>query len=234
MSTSTSNDESTQSVATIYPTAVPMLVQDQLTPAPSELLQSVEGTSASPPQSTAVPEEQSSVSISVPAVASAQSSAVPVPVLDVVMADVPTLSAMPERIQFPLDISEPRPVQSATGGAADEAGYDRQIAGQKRSVSPPVSEQDVAMSIESKRKQIKHSRPATPTIKSDENVNRRAEDKLKPVRGGAPTRRYLNDQVTPVLLEGMKLVAREQPENPLEVLGKFLLQRSKAAKSKPM
>ncbi|KAK9491075.1 hypothetical protein V1508DRAFT_463541 [Lipomyces doorenjongii] len=55
------------------------------------------------------------------------------------------------------------------------------------------------------------------------------DDKNKPVRGGAPTRRYLNELITPALLDGVKLVAREQPENPLEVLGKYLIERSKTA-----
>ncbi|KLU92797.1 hypothetical protein MAPG_11760 [Magnaporthiopsis poae ATCC 64411] len=44
---------------------------------------------------------------------------------------------------------------------------------------------------------------------------------------GAPARRYLNTKVTGVLLEGMKLIAKEQPKDPLRVLGEFLLQRSK-------
>lgn len=44
---------------------------------------------------------------------------------------------------------------------------------------------------------------------------------------GAPARRYLNEKVTGVLLEGMKRLAADQPENPLQVLGEFLLQRSK-------
>ena len=62
---------------------------------------------------------------------------------------------------------------------------------------------------------------------------------------GAPARRYLNEKVTGVLLEGMKRLASEQwvlsvqfgkgerltmiqyrPEKPLQVLGEFLLQRS--------
>ncbi|KAK7203540.1 hypothetical protein BZA70DRAFT_67202 [Myxozyma melibiosi] len=50
-----------------------------------------------------------------------------------------------------------------------------------------------------------------------------------PVRGGAPLRRYLNKFVTPALLDGMKLIAREQPNNPLERLAMFLLERSKDA-----
>ncbi|KAL7274704.1 COMPASS (complex proteins associated with Set1p) component [Rhizina undulata] len=40
--------------------------------------------------------------------------------------------------------------------------------------------------------------------------------------GGAPARRYLNDNVTPILLEGMKMLAREQPKDPLLVLAQFL------------
>ncbi|KAJ5874542.1 uncharacterized protein N7529_002972 [Penicillium soppii] len=44
--------------------------------------------------------------------------------------------------------------------------------------------------------------------------------------GGAPARVYLNEKVVPHLLEGMKSVAREQPANPLRVLGEFLLQKS--------
>ncbi|KAH6646372.1 hypothetical protein BKA67DRAFT_584082 [Truncatella angustata] len=44
---------------------------------------------------------------------------------------------------------------------------------------------------------------------------------------GAPARQYLNSKVTGAVLEGMKLVAKEQPRDPLRVLGEFLLQRSK-------
>ncbi|KAI9770319.1 MAG: hypothetical protein M1840_003478 [Geoglossum simile] len=44
---------------------------------------------------------------------------------------------------------------------------------------------------------------------------------------GAPARRYLNEKVTGVLLEGMKNLARDQPKDPLRVLGEYLLQRSR-------
>ncbi|KAF8469581.1 Dpy-30 motif-domain-containing protein, partial [Kalaharituber pfeilii] len=47
--------------------------------------------------------------------------------------------------------------------------------------------------------------------------------------GGAPARQYLNQNVTPYLLEGMKMLAREQPAEPLKVLGEWLIeQHSKA------
>ncbi|KAJ5709576.1 hypothetical protein N7493_009867 [Penicillium malachiteum] len=44
--------------------------------------------------------------------------------------------------------------------------------------------------------------------------------------GGAPARVYLNDKIVPHLLEGMKSVAKDQPANPLRVLGEFLIQKS--------
>lgn len=43
--------------------------------------------------------------------------------------------------------------------------------------------------------------------------------------GGAPARVYLNDNVTPALLDGMRMLAREQPKEPLLVLAEFLRER---------
>jgi hypothetical protein len=40
--------------------------------------------------------------------------------------------------------------------------------------------------------------------------------------GGAPARKYLNEQVTPALLEGMKMLASTQPKEPLLALARFL------------
>ncbi|KAL7792973.1 hypothetical protein V8C37DRAFT_379715 [Trichoderma ceciliae] len=47
-----------------------------------------------------------------------------------------------------------------------------------------------------------------------------------PVHGDS-TRRYLNTKVIGALLEGMKLLAKEKPEDPLRVLGEYLMQRSR-------
>ncbi|KAB8205522.1 Dpy-30 motif [Aspergillus parasiticus SU-1] len=44
--------------------------------------------------------------------------------------------------------------------------------------------------------------------------------------GGAPARVYMNEKIVPYLLEGMKHVTKEQPQNPLRVLGEFLIQKS--------
>ncbi|KAJ9156880.1 hypothetical protein NKR19_g4102 [Coniochaeta hoffmannii] len=49
---------------------------------------------------------------------------------------------------------------------------------------------------------------------------------------GAQVRQYLNSRVTPALLEGMKKVGKEQPSDPLRVLGEFLLQKSKELEGK--
>lgn len=44
--------------------------------------------------------------------------------------------------------------------------------------------------------------------------------------GGSATRKYLNEHVTKHLLEGMKLIAREKPQDPLRVLGEYLINAS--------
>ncbi|KAL7950730.1 hypothetical protein V8C42DRAFT_307358 [Trichoderma barbatum] len=48
---------------------------------------------------------------------------------------------------------------------------------------------------------------------------------------GDSTRRYLNTKVTGALLEGMKLLAKEKPEDPLRVLGEYLIQKSRELES---
>ncbi|KAF3358242.1 hypothetical protein VDGD_03061 [Verticillium dahliae] len=44
---------------------------------------------------------------------------------------------------------------------------------------------------------------------------------------GDPVRQYLNNNVTTVLLDGMKQIAKDKPKDPLRVLGNYLIQRSK-------
>ncbi|GAD99686.1 COMPASS complex subunit Sdc1, putative [Paecilomyces variotii No. 5] len=45
--------------------------------------------------------------------------------------------------------------------------------------------------------------------------------------GGAPARQFMNEKIAPYLLEGMKIVVKDQPSDPLRVLGEFLIQKSK-------
>jgi COMPASS component SDC1 len=49
----------------------------------------------------------------------------------------------------------------------------------------------------------------------------------KPVAHGGPARQFLNQNVTPHLLEGMKYLAVYEPEKPLLWLSEFLKDRSK-------
>ena len=42
-----------------------------------------------------------------------------------------------------------------------------------------------------------------------------------------PVRSYLDSTVVPLVIEGMKLLAKERPANPVEYLGMFLLNNSK-------
>ncbi|KAL2867125.1 DPY30/SDC1 family protein [Aspergillus lucknowensis] len=63
---------------------------------------------------------------------------------------------------------------------------------------------------------------ASDTRAADSNIG--ASNPVRP--GGAPARVYMNEKIVPYLLEGMKNVTKEQPSNPLRVLGEFLIQKS--------
>ncbi|RYP24789.1 hypothetical protein DL765_000335 [Monosporascus sp. GIB2] len=80
------------------------------------------------------------------------------------------------------------------------------------------------------------ARTGTPRIGPEGNTSSRAASQhpdqsfTMPAEApphGAPVRQYLNSKVTGTLLEGMKAIAKEQPKDPLRVLGEFLIQRSK-------
>ncbi|ODV62076.1 Sdc1p ASCRUDRAFT_33017 [Ascoidea rubescens DSM 1968] len=45
------------------------------------------------------------------------------------------------------------------------------------------------------------------------------------ITNGAPVRQYLNSNITPYLLQGLRIIAHEKPNNPLKVLGEFLIQK---------
>ncbi|TKA72204.1 hypothetical protein B0A55_06965 [Friedmanniomyces simplex] len=51
--------------------------------------------------------------------------------------------------------------------------------------------------------------------------------RTQPVAHGGPTRQFLNQHITPHLLEGMKYVAMQEPDKPLLWLSEFLRDRSK-------
>lgn len=58
------------------------------------------------------------------------------------------------------------------------------------------------------------------------------EPEVSPPASGAPTRVWLNKEVSPALLEGMRMLARTKPQDPLRVLGQFLIDRSNEAPAK--
>ncbi|SMN22253.1 similar to Saccharomyces cerevisiae YDR469W SDC1 Subunit of the COMPASS (Set1C) complex, which methylates lysine 4 of histone H3 and is required in chromatin silencing at telomeres [Maudiozyma saulgeensis] len=49
---------------------------------------------------------------------------------------------------------------------------------------------------------------------------------LADIIGGSQVRRYLNENVTPYLLQGMRDIANEQPNEPLRVLGEYLIKEN--------
>lgn len=74
-------------------------------------------------------------------------------------------------------------------------------------------------------------RPVSSTGSVEPVANSRMNSsKMADVIGGSQTRRYLNANVTPFLLAGMRIIATEQPEDPLRRLGEYLIEQSELQK----
>lgn len=56
------------------------------------------------------------------------------------------------------------------------------------------------------------------------------DSSLAHVVGGSQVRKYLNAHVSPYLIKGMKQIATEQPQDPLKVLGEYLIEQSNKLK----
>ncbi|KAF9736230.1 hypothetical protein PMIN03_010629 [Paraphaeosphaeria minitans] len=68
--------------------------------------------------------------------------------------------------------------------------------------------------------------PALASLRNSPHPSGPAQIPVHATLHGAPTRQYLNQHVTPHLLEAMKHLVTEEPEKPLEYLSKWLAQKS--------
>lgn len=106
--------------------------------------------------------------------------------------------------------------------------------------SPPGSHQPHGHSVSMSQvsQQPRHDQPAPISIPTPAAGGAQKQPSPNPLPvnqippGGAPARRYLNDNVTPTLLEGMKMLARVQPKDPLLALAKFLEEQHKEMEEK--
>ncbi|EDO19525.1 hypothetical protein Kpol_1018p57 [Vanderwaltozyma polyspora DSM 70294] len=67
------------------------------------------------------------------------------------------------------------------------------------------------------------STDAMAVVGSSTNAN---EINLSETIGGSKTRKYLNQHITPYLLNGMRMIAVEKPADPLRALGEYLIKQS--------
>lgn len=67
--------------------------------------------------------------------------------------------------------------------------------------------------------------------KNDNNQNQGQGEKPAVVKGSqGSTRQYLEQTVVNAVMQGMAELAKEKPNNPLEFLGNFLIEKSKEQK----
>ncbi|KAF2855471.1 hypothetical protein T440DRAFT_504127 [Plenodomus tracheiphilus IPT5] len=74
--------------------------------------------------------------------------------------------------------------------------------------------------------QAPSSFPAPASSRNSPHPSAPAQAPTQPIPHGSPTRVYLNQNVTPHLLEAMKHLATTEPEKPLKWLSEFLARKS--------
>ncbi|GMM33602.1 Sdc1 protein [Saccharomycopsis crataegensis] len=79
---------------------------------------------------------------------------------------------------------------------------------------------------------VNHETSSTTPSKEPEVPQLPVGVKPSQVIGGAPFRQWLNEEVTPYLLEGMRQIANNKPEEPLKYLAEFLLKENEKKKKK--
>lgn len=93
---------------------------------------------------------------------------------------------------------------------------------------PAETEEKQPMNGESTEQVDQSQKEASPPAKKMK-IEEKPNHKQPPVHGmvgGSSVRQYLNKHVTEHLLEGLKQIGKEKPEDPLKSLGEFLIRRS--------
>ncbi|GEQ67509.1 hypothetical protein JCM33374_g1174 [Metschnikowia sp. JCM 33374] len=92
--------------------------------------------------------------------------------------------------------------------------------------------------IEQKNESRETSEPPSKKCKTEAStgqatgVSKSKEPPVHEMVGGSSVRQYLNKHLTEHLLEGLKQVSKDKPEDPLLELGKFLISRSEELKKR--
>lgn len=72
--------------------------------------------------------------------------------------------------------------------------------------------------------------PAAAPVRTIHSISNHKELPVHEMVGGSSVRQYLNKNLTKHVLDGLKLMAKEKPEDPLRELGQFLIKRSEELK----
>ncbi|KAJ5038773.1 uncharacterized protein L3040_006452 [Drepanopeziza brunnea f. sp. 'multigermtubi'] len=172
-----------------------------------------------------------------------QQSATPPPILppqeqnlssDIVMADAPEIPASAAIISNPANESPAvisNPANESPAVISNPANESPAV------ISNPANESPAVVSNPANAPSPIPARVGTPsrTTNGTDVASRAPSQHPEPSSTvpkeaplhGAPVRQYMNSKVTGPVMDGMKVLAKEQPRDPLRVLGEYLLQRSK-------
>ncbi|KAF1959294.1 hypothetical protein CC80DRAFT_490249 [Byssothecium circinans] len=115
----------------------------------------------------------------------------------------------------PIDPELAAPLQNGTSTSADVEMADSHPT--PHEPVPPVATTSTAPTP---------AAPTPTTTRNSPHPSAPSQAPTQPIPHGSPTRLYLNQHVTPHLLEAMKHLVTNEPEKPLKFLSDFLAQKS--------
>lgn len=120
-------------------------------------------------------------------------------------------------------------------------------------MEPVVKTEDADKDVKEYSMEVDKSRSGTPKVELSEiseakvksasgtpNPSKRKAQDIQPIEfeepiheyiGGSSIRKYLNEHITKHLMEGLKKVGNERPEDPLKWLGNYLIEKSDEEKN---
>lgn len=126
------------------------------------------------------------------------------------------------------------PVENTTAAAPAEAASETKM--ESSSEKPSAAEGEAVVSkeesaVDQEQVAVDTANAANNGAPVEENVEKLIENELENQQAkkskvelqGLPIRAYLDQTVVPVLLQGMSILAKERPPNPIEYLAAFLL-----------
>lgn len=126
-----------------------------------------------------------------------------------------------------MDSNQENPTENAPNTTTEPLkAHSEPPANSSDKASPQVKAEPIQLDVKKGTSESK-STEQTPSLKNETTLSIPDPVSMSDSIGGAPVRKWLNKEVSPYLLQGMRELVKVQPEDPLTYLGEYLIHAAK-------